>query len=247
MFARSRGTSLALCGLLAASLAFADTALPPMPLMQQYVFGVLRKGPKWTADKSPALDSLQAGHMAHLGRMWKEGWLVAAGPVTARNGWRGLLIFRADSASQVRALSEQDPAVRAGRLAVDLWPWFAPQGIGQGYTARTARLGPGSDSMVTRWVTLLRTSPKPSQLKGAALDSMRRGHLAHILGLLASGHARAAGPLTGAGDIEGLTVFVTDSLDAWTRANADPAARSGDLTIELFPWWCAYGVLPGEE
>jgi uncharacterized protein YciI len=221
--------------------------------MSGYVFGILRKGPEWRPGGSPALDSLQAAHLAHLNSMWKAGALVAAGPLAAAADWRGLLIFRAaDSTTSmratasVRALAERDPAVRAGRLAVDLWAWYAPAGIGQGYTRRIARLGDGSDSMVTRWVAFLHRGPKFTEAPSTELYMMLHEHLSYMRGEIASRRAPAAGPLKSATDPVELCVFATDSLQAWTRANADPAVQNGHFRVQLVRWWCAYGCC-GEE
>jgi uncharacterized protein YciI len=219
------------------------------PPMRHYVFGILRKGPKWRPGSSPALDSLQAAHLAHIRSMWKAGALVAAGPVSGSDDWRGLLIFGADSTAPMRALAEQDPSVRAGRLKVDLWTWYAPSGIGQGYNRRVARLGEGSDSMVTRWAVFLHRGPTFTTEMSTQHTSLMRDHMSHIYDEIASRRAPASGPLGGTNESDpiGLCIFATDSVQAWTRANADPAVQSGHFRIQMVRWWCAYGVLPGEE
>ena len=226
------------------------TVTPPgMPAMRRYVFGILRKGAAWKPGSSPALDSLQAAHLAHLQSMWKAGKLVAAGPVAGTPDWRGLLIFSADSTAPMRELAEQDPSVRAGRLAVDMWTWYAPAGIGEGYNRRVARLGEGSDSMVTRWAVFLHRGPKFTSAQSPEQATLMREHMGHILGEIGSRRAPASGPLGGTHEADpvGLYIFATDSLQAWTRANADPAVQSGQFRVQVIRWWCAYGVLPGEE
>jgi uncharacterized protein YciI len=42
---------------------------------------------------------------------------------------RGLFIFRTDSLEEAKALAEQDPAVRAGRLGIEWHPWYAAKNI----------------------------------------------------------------------------------------------------------------------
>ena len=41
---------------------------------------------------------------------------------------RGLTFYRAGSLEEARRLAEADPAVRAGRLAVEIMTWYCPPG-----------------------------------------------------------------------------------------------------------------------
>jgi uncharacterized protein len=80
---------------------------------------------------APELDevasaALQDAHMAHLADLHDAGHLVAAGPLDDEE-YRGLSIFRVGP-EEARELSEQDPAVRAGRLAIKAIPWILPAG-----------------------------------------------------------------------------------------------------------------------
>lgn len=90
-------------------------------------------------DNPPALDDdaaseLQAAHLAHLDRMWRDGYALIAGPFGggADDPMRGIVLFRGDlDMEKVRELAEADPAVKAGRLRVDVRPWYT----GAGYLA----------------------------------------------------------------------------------------------------------------
>jgi uncharacterized protein len=78
---------------------------------------------------APELDeeasaALQDAHMAHLADLHEAGHLVAAGPLDDAE-YRGLSIFNVGP-EEARELSERDPAVRAGRLAVKVIPWMLP-------------------------------------------------------------------------------------------------------------------------
>jgi uncharacterized protein YciI len=83
---------------------------------------------------APELDddaaaALQDAHMAHLADLHAAGHLLAAGPLLGPDDrkFRGLSIYNVDP-EQVRALTEQDPAVRAGRFSVEIFPWMVPAG-----------------------------------------------------------------------------------------------------------------------
>ena len=98
--------------------------------MATYQVGFLRKGPNWTpVGDSSELKALQAAHLAHIGKMAETGKLILAGPFADGGDLRGLFIFRVDSLEEARALAEQDPAVKAGRLVIEWHPWYAAKNI----------------------------------------------------------------------------------------------------------------------
>jgi uncharacterized protein len=88
------------------------------------VFLMLRPDAPEMDDEASA--ALQDAHMAHLADLHEAGHLVAAGPLSDQE-FRGLSIFQAGP-EEARELSERDPAVRAGRLAVKVVPWTVPGG-----------------------------------------------------------------------------------------------------------------------
>ncbi len=83
---------------------------------------------------APELDdaaaaSLQDAHMSYLADLHDAGYLVTAGPLLGPpdREFRGLSILSVDP-ERARALKEQDPAVRAGRFSVQIFPWIVPAG-----------------------------------------------------------------------------------------------------------------------
>src|SRR6266852_4247569 len=84
---------------------------------------------------APKLDEeaaarLQDAHMAHLADLHDAGYLLAAGPVqgAADRDLRGICILKVDL-ERARELNEQDPAVRAGRFRIEVYPWGLPGGL----------------------------------------------------------------------------------------------------------------------
>ena len=236
--------ALAALGLCAAALAAAQGFQPPVP-MAKYQFGLLRRGPGWTPRRTPATDSIQAGHLANLQRMAAEGVLLGAGPCLDGGDLRGILILRDDSVATLRRLTARDPAIQAQRLTLDLHPWFAPAGIGERYFARWKQPG-FRDSMVRYQLVLLRHGPASAPLAAPETQKLQREHVANLFRLLLSGAAASAGPLQGAGDLAGVLVFRGDSATSWRIAQEDPAVRAGRLTAEMHPWTSAWGVFPGD-
>ena len=102
---------------------------PQQPMkMTTYYFAFLRRGPKWTPEKTPETEKLQAAHMANINAMAATGKLVIAGPFENAGNYAGVFVFKVTSLDEAKALAEGDPAVKAGRLTVDVHPWMIPQG-----------------------------------------------------------------------------------------------------------------------
>ena len=97
--------------------------------MDHYWLGLIRKGPTWTAEQTPAVMHLQEGHMANIRAMAATGKLVLAGPFEDNGELRGLFLFKVATKEEAEALVAKDPAVAAKRLVVELHPWFGAKGI----------------------------------------------------------------------------------------------------------------------
>lgn len=83
--------------------------------------------------------AIRDGHLAHLARLHDAGHLIAAGPLAAE-GYFGLSVFRVGP-EEARALSEADPACRAGWFTVTILPWRVPAGAiaaGEAHFPRSA-------------------------------------------------------------------------------------------------------------
>ena len=76
------------------------------------------------------LDRIQREHVAYHARLRADGRVATNGPVDGQPdpSLRGLTFYRTGSLEQSRQLAEDDPAVRAGRLTVDIMTWYCPPG-----------------------------------------------------------------------------------------------------------------------
>jgi uncharacterized protein len=97
-------------------------------MMTAYLAFLVR-GEKWTPGKTPQTAEIQKGHMANIQRLAAMKKLVVAGPFGDDGRLRGIFVFRVNSLEEARALTLTDPAVQAGRLALELHPWVVPAGI----------------------------------------------------------------------------------------------------------------------
>jgi uncharacterized protein len=96
--------------------------------LSTYYFGFLKKGQAWTAERTPETQNIQEGHMAHLNASGKSGKLVIAGPLGDNGDIRGILVYKTATVDEARSIAEADPAVKAGRLRVELHRWFVTKG-----------------------------------------------------------------------------------------------------------------------
>lgn len=92
------------------------------------------------------VQEIQAAHIGHLGRMAREGHLVAAGPFGDQEDerLRGLALYRVGSVEEARRLAEADPAVQAGRLEVEVMTWYTEKGALAFPAFEELRAGQGS-------------------------------------------------------------------------------------------------------
>jgi uncharacterized protein YciI len=100
----------------------------PMKLTKTFL-AFLTRGEKWTPEKTPATEEIQKGHMANINRLAEMKKLIAAGPFGDNGRLRGIFVFRVESLEEAKNLTASDPAVQAGRLAMDIHTWMVPEGI----------------------------------------------------------------------------------------------------------------------
>jgi len=75
------------------------------------------------------LATIQGGHLEHLRSLGERGLALTAGPFDNQSdpSFRGLVFFSV-SPSEALALTQDDPAVRAGRLFAQAMTWYRQKG-----------------------------------------------------------------------------------------------------------------------
>lgn len=91
--------------------------------MKQYVMAFLKAGPNRSQDSLEAA-RLQRAHMDNIRRLAEEGKLVLAGPFMDDGQLRGIYVFDVQTIEEAEALTATDPSVQAGRLVMELHPWY---------------------------------------------------------------------------------------------------------------------------
>ena len=101
----------------------------PTYTMTTYYLALLNKGPKWTAEDSPATHQLQVEHLWNIRRMLDARTFVSAGPLDGGGDRLGVAVIAAASLEEARTIAAADPAVKAGRLAVEIHPWWVAKEV----------------------------------------------------------------------------------------------------------------------
>lgn len=98
-------------------------------LMQQYYIAFLKKGPIRNQNEEEA-NRLQSEHMAHLGKMYDLGYADISGPFDDDSDISGITIYNVPTLEMADSLANSDPMVKAGRLVIEVHPWWAAKGFG---------------------------------------------------------------------------------------------------------------------
>lgn len=91
--------------------------------MRSYVMAYLKAGPNRSQD-SLETSRLQRAHLDNITRMAEEGKLILAGPFLDAGEFRGIYVFAVETIAEAEELTKSDPAVQAGRLKMELHPWY---------------------------------------------------------------------------------------------------------------------------
>jgi uncharacterized protein YciI len=180
--------------------------------------------------------------MANIGKLHDEKKLFVAGPFLDDTKLRGIFVFKADSVSQVNDWVNTDPAVKAGRLAPEVYgPWLVPASAIQPstdtpntllqYTLVLMKRGPQWDPASSRF----------KQTLDAHRDYARR--------LADQGKVAIAGPfpLGDPRELRSVCIFRLGPDETAKLVADDPSIKAGLLSPEIHLWATAKGILaPGQ-
>lgn len=97
-------------------------------LMQQYFIAFLKSGPNRSQNETEA-QQLQKEHLAHLAKMYEMGFADISGPFGDDGEIRGITIYNVPTLKMADSLANSDPMVKAGRLIIEVHPWWAAKGF----------------------------------------------------------------------------------------------------------------------
>jgi len=96
-------------------------------VMQKYFIAFLKSGPTRSQSEEEAAE-IQEKHLAHLSNLYEMGKTSITGPFADDGDIRGIVVFNTATIEEARKLANMDPAVKAGRLIVEMHPWWAMKG-----------------------------------------------------------------------------------------------------------------------
>jgi uncharacterized protein YciI len=99
--------------------------------MKKYVMAFLSSGP--TPLDSAEADALQKAHLKNIVKLADEGKLIIAGPFMDKQKLRGIFIFNVETVEEARKLTETDPMIQKGVLALELHPWYGSASLIESY------------------------------------------------------------------------------------------------------------------
>lgn len=91
--------------------------------MHKYVMAFLKTGPTKITDKAQRAE-LQKAHLKNISKLADEGKLVMAGPFMDEGDIEGIFVFDVATIAEAKALTETDPAIKAGTLIMELRPFY---------------------------------------------------------------------------------------------------------------------------
>lgn len=108
---------------------------------------------------------------------------------------------------------------------------------------KAARYGADDYGMRSYVMAFLKRGPNRN-LDSARAAELQLAHLENIQRLAEQGHLVLAGPFLDRGDLRGIYLFKSNSVEeAEALTNSDPAIQAGSLEMELRPWYGSAALL----
>jgi uncharacterized protein YciI len=182
-----------------------------------------------------AATKLQEAHMANIRRLAAEKKLVVAGPFGDDTVLRGIFVLKAASKEQAQEWTNSDPAVQAGRLAMDVrGPWMI-----RGEAIHET----STPNELMQYTMALLSAGEKWNPASAEYKELRKAHLAMIGKLTQEGKLALAGPFADEGEMVGVFIYTVGAEEAAKLVQEDPLVKAGYLMPELHPWFTAKGVM----
>jgi uncharacterized protein YciI len=184
-----------------------------------------------------AADKLQEEHIANIRKLAEEHKLVIAGPFMDDTVLRGIFVFQSDSEKQAQEWANSDPAVKAGRLAVEVHgPWRID--------ADAIHLPSSPEGMQQYTLVLMKRTAK-WKVDAVGFNFVVKEYPAFVQEMTARGYVAISGliPLNVPGELRAVTIFRVGPEQTAALLKDDPNVRRGLLSPEIHPWATGAGVL----
>jgi uncharacterized protein YciI len=92
--------------------------------LKPYFLALFRPGERW--NQTEGAENLPARQLAFMRAQFEAGSYRIAGPVTCGGAVSAMAILEAENLEAAKEIAEQDPAVVAARLVVEVYPALLP-------------------------------------------------------------------------------------------------------------------------
>jgi len=98
-------------------------------IMQKYFIVFLKSGSERSQSQEESM-KLQQEHLAYLGGLYEDGIINLNGPTDGQTDIRGFSVYNVATKEEAKRLAKNDPMAKAGRLAVEVHPWWLAKDSG---------------------------------------------------------------------------------------------------------------------
>lgn len=186
---------------------------------KSYTFVFLNNKPDKEVLSKEKSDSIMQGHMNNIGRLAKEGKLLAAGPF---EGGGGIFILSTKSEQQAKEWLSTDPGIKANRWNIEILH----------YTPYVGSLCPVGEKYEMTFYQFVRFT-----IPGEISEASIKQHTDFIDSLTKEGNVISEGPF---GYQKG-GVLILKSEIAKEKIEEDPAVKAGALKFEIKKLYIAKG------
>jgi uncharacterized protein len=104
----------------AATLTIAQVQSPAAPQVKTWFIHLIPPRPTFNKDMTDAEGALMQQHFVYWKEQYAKGVLVFGGPVLEPRGVYGVIVLRAATEDEARAIASADPSVKGGVNKIDV-------------------------------------------------------------------------------------------------------------------------------
>jgi hypothetical protein len=215
--------------------------------MTSYDIGILRKGPKWSADSAKSFDESIKKKQEPWRKAVIAGTLVGALRVVEPHEIVAILFFKNQTKESMKEMAANAPAIKAGLLTAEVQKVWGTRGLGAGIAEKLrgdTKATPKKETfylvITTKGTNWSDKSDDPATRKATSEQ------INYLYGFFKSGKLKYHCSLEDMSQAtRSLAIFKADSeKEALGLMNDSPSVKNGWLTARVRKVTVAEGVLP---
>ena len=192
---------------------------------KKFAFVFLHKKPDAAKLSKEETDKIMQGHMSNIGRLAKEGKLIAAGPF---DGGGGIFVLKTTSIDEAKQWLSTDPGVQAQRWNVEILP----------FSVRHGSICSAKEPYEMVSYEFIRYTASVSKFTAQDYPEIFRKHDDYLRQITSTGNALLEGTF---GDHEGGILVMRGDLQKEV-IELDPGVQQGLLELMFKKLWIAKGA-----